>query len=82
VDLQYDMTKSIIDANFRYHALMFSNLLLTIRLHVFTCFVDFTKAFDNVNYWKLFHKLLDDGTDVYLVRLFAFWYILVIKRHV
>ena len=26
--------------------------------HVFTCFVDFTKAFDRVNYWKLFSMLL------------------------
>jgi len=36
--------------------------------HVFTCFVDITKAFDSVNYWKLFNKLLDDGIDV------AFWH--------
>jgi len=28
--------------------------------HVFACFVDYTKAFDCVNYWKLFNKLLDD----------------------
>ena len=25
---------------------------------MFTCFVDFSKAFDKVNYWKLFGKLL------------------------
>jgi len=29
--------------------------------HVFTCFVDFSKAIGNVNYLKLFHKLLDGG---------------------
>ena len=28
--------------------------------HVFACFIDYTKAFDCVNYWKLFNKLLDD----------------------
>jgi len=30
---------------------------------VFTCFVDFKKAFDDVNYWKLLAKLLDDKVD-------------------
>jgi hypothetical protein len=42
--------------------------------HVFACFVDFSKAFDKVNYWKLFNKLLDDGVDVSIVRVLAFWY--------
>ena len=28
---------------------------------MFGCFVDFSKAFDRVNYWKLFSQLLDDG---------------------
>jgi len=27
--------------------------------HVFACFIDFNKAFDNVNYWLLFCKLID-----------------------
>ena len=39
--------------------------------HVFTCFVDFTKAFDYVTYWKLFCKLLEDGD---IVALLNFWY--------
>jgi hypothetical protein len=42
--------------------------------HVFTCFVDFTKAFDRVNYWKLFNGLLDDGVNVYVVKLLTYWY--------
>jgi len=42
--------------------------------HVLTCFVDITKAFDSVNYWKLFNKLLDDGIDVAIVTILAFWY--------
>ena len=25
--------------------------------HVFVCFIDFSTAFDTVNYWKLFSKL-------------------------
>ena len=42
--------------------------------HVFTCFVDFSKAFDKVNYWKLFSKLLDDEVDCNVVALLAVWY--------
>ena len=42
--------------------------------HFFACFVDFTKAFDRVNYWKLFNQLLSDGVDLIFVRLLVFWY--------
>jgi len=42
--------------------------------HVFTCFVDFRKAFDTVNYWWLFQKLLHDGVNKFVVRLLAYWY--------
>jgi len=39
--------------------------------HFFACFVYFSKAFDNVNYWKLFTKLLNDNIVVDLVELLA-----------
>ena len=42
--------------------------------HVFACFVDFTKAFDRVNYWKLFNMLVDDRIDVGIVKMLTFWY--------
>jgi hypothetical protein len=42
--------------------------------HVFVCFVDFSKAFDKVDYWKLFSKLLDDDIDCNIVALLAVWY--------
>jgi len=45
--------------------------------HVFACFIDFNKAFDNVNYWLLFCKMLDKSTTTvcYLTtRLLAYWY--------
>lgn len=42
--------------------------------HVFACFVDFSKAFDKVNYWKLFNKLLDDECNPSIVKVLAFWY--------
>jgi uncharacterized protein YqgQ len=41
---------------------------------VFASFIDFSKAFDKVNYWKLFNKLLDDNIDKSLVTLLSFWY--------
>ena len=31
--------------------------------HVFACFVDFNKAFYNVDYWLLFCKLLDSSSS-------------------
>ena len=42
--------------------------------HVFACFIDYSKAFESVNYWKLFSKLLDDGVNCLVVNLLAFWY--------
>ena len=42
--------------------------------HVFACFVDFVKALDYVNHWKLFLNLLQDNVDVNIVSLMAFWY--------
>lgn len=36
--------------------------------------MDFSKAFDKINYWKLFNMLLDDGISVKMVQLLAFWY--------
>jgi len=42
--------------------------------HVFVCFIDFSKAFDKVNYWKLFRQLLDDGVNTSIVSLLAYWY--------
>ena len=48
---------------------------------MFLCFVDFTKTFDRVNYWKLFKHLLDNGVCVSIVKLLAFWYGTLTKRH-
>ena len=42
--------------------------------HVFACFIDFKKAFDYVNYWKLFTKLLQDNTNSNIVGMLAYWY--------
>jgi len=49
-------------------------ITLTVGSHVFSCFVDFSKVFDGVNYWKLFDKLLDDGVNSKIVRTLMFSY--------
>ena len=41
--------------------------------HVFACFIDFKKAFDYVNYWKLFMKLFHDNIDANVAGLLAYW---------
>lgn len=41
---------------------------------VFATFIDFSKAFDRVNIWKLFHKLIDDGVSKSTIKLLSNWY--------
>ena len=45
--------------------------------HVFACFIDFNKAFDNVDFWLLFCKLIDNNNGsacCVATRLLAYWY--------
>jgi len=45
--------------------------------HVFCCFVDFSKAFDYVDYWLLFCKLFDSFNDLkvrLIISLLSTWY--------
>jgi len=44
--------------------------------HVFTCFIDFSKAFDSVDYWLLFSNLIEsiDSISCFCAtRLLATW---------
>ena len=41
---------------------------------LYTCFLDASKAFDNINHFKLFRKLLDPETSIVIVRILLFWY--------
>ena len=41
---------------------------------VYVCFMDASKAFDRVNHWTLFKKLIDRGMPDVFVRLLVCWY--------
>ena len=41
---------------------------------VYTCFLDASTAFDKVNHWTLFKKLLIKRVPVILVRILCIWY--------
>ena len=41
---------------------------------VYSCFLDASKAYDRVNHWTLFKKLLKRSVSVILVRILMFWY--------
>ena len=41
---------------------------------VYSCFLDASKAFDKINHFKLFRKLLDRKTPIVIVRILLFWY--------
>ena len=46
----------------------------SLNSSVFLCFIDASKAFDQMNHEKLFLKLLDRGAPKFLVRILVFWY--------
>ena len=41
---------------------------------VFVCYMDATKAFDKINHWTLFNKLIDRGVPLIIVRMLYYWY--------
>ena len=41
---------------------------------VFSCFLDASKAFDRVNHWKLFRKLIIRKVPLMIVRMLIFWH--------
>jgi len=47
---------------------------------VYCAFLDATKAFDRVNFCKLFHILIDRGLPMYIVRMLINMYITQVGR--
>ena len=41
---------------------------------VYICFLDASKAFDKINHWSLFRKLLCKNMSTIIVRLLYVWY--------
>ena len=41
---------------------------------VYTYFLDASKAFDRVNHWTLFTKLINSGILLLIIRILVFWY--------
>lgn len=44
------------------------------RSPVFTCFLDASKAFDRVNHWTLFRKMIEKKVPNVIIRILLFWY--------
>ena len=41
---------------------------------VFVTFLDASKAFDRIDYWRLFTKLIDKHVPLFVIKLLVFWY--------
>ena len=62
---------------FKYAAFPFKSVIKYYNLHnstVYTCFLDASKAYDRVNHWTLFRKLLNRSIQILIVRMLNYWY--------
>ena len=50
------------------------NIIHNITVLFTLVFLDASKAFDKINHFKLFRKLLDRKTPIVIVRILLFWY--------
>ena len=57
-----------------YSLLEFIDYYKKRNTRVFLTFLDASKAFDRVNYWMIFSKLIDKNVRLFIVKLLVFWY--------
>jgi retron-type reverse transcriptase len=50
------------------------DMYVALSSPVFICYLDASKAFDRINHWKLFSKLIHRGLPKATVRLIVYWY--------
>ena len=50
------------------------NYYRNLNTPVYLCFIDIKSAFDRISYWKLFVKLIERDTPLYIVLMLKFWY--------
>ena len=53
---------------------LLSNIIICVIALCFYCFLDASKAYDRVNHWTLFKKLLKRSVSTIVVRMLMFWY--------
>ncbi len=56
---------------------VYKNVIDFYRSHnspVYTCLLDASRAFDRVNHWSLFSKLVDRGVPLIIIRILVYWY--------
>ena len=50
------------------------NFYISNASPVYVCFLDASKAFDRINHWLLFDKLLKRNVNAVVVKLLLYWY--------
>ena len=73
-DYQYDFKQEHSTTMYRPINILIAvvNYYVSHSSHVFTCFIDFSKAFDKFNYLKLLMNFLDGGVDASKMSFLSF----------
>ena len=50
------------------------DLYVSMNSPVYICYLDASKAFDRINHWTLFKKLLHRSIPVVIIRIIMYWY--------
>ena len=54
--------------------MLYTHVYQSMSSPIFICYLDASKAFDRLNFWVLFDKLLKRGMPVIVVRILIYWY--------